>query len=350
MPKGVRINYSLLLLAGALSAGISLAQEGAPAGDQVLNSIREMGTVGAGDARRIGEWVKGKVTALEKSEAQDKVRRFIESFEAQRLHRANTAAFVDALAEQTATVAREWFAKKDLSWQTGMALGRVLVSMDRVQTIPAFLEGLGSRVEPVRYLSAKGLVGQQDAIAANRNQRNQVVAAVKDAGQAETKGVILQYLYSAIAYRPLTPEVFDAYVAILDARLARRRAGAMKCDGGEIELYEFFRTAAILDSLNNAQKTALVQRLAVLLRMDAQRYGTPNLDFIEQDHLERCLEGNEAILTPLAGPGGNITQQLSNAAGPSAVLQQMHLWVGNQATGVTGKLSGPPWNIPDGAP
>jgi hypothetical protein len=317
MPKGVRINYSLLLLAGALSAGISLAQEGAPAGDQVLNSIREMGNVGAGDARRIGEWVKGKVTALEKSEAQDKVRRFIESFEAQRLHRANTAAFVDALAEQTA---------------------------------PAFLEGLGSRVEPVRYLSAKGLVGQQDAIAANRNQRNQVVAAVKDAGQAETKGVILQYLYSAIAYRPLTPEVFDAYVAILDARLARRRAGAMKCDGGEIELYEFFRTAAILNSLNNAQKTALVQRLAVLLRMDAQRYGTPNLDFIEQDHLERCLEGNEAILTPLAGPGGNITQQLSNAAGPSAVLQQMHLWVGNQATGVTGKLSGPPWNIPDGAP
>ena len=116
MPKGVRIHYCLLLLAGALSAQTAFAQEGVPAGDQVLDSIREMGNVGAGDARRIGEWVKGKVTALEKSEAQDRVPRFIESFEAQRLHRANTAAFVDALAEQTATVAREWFAKKDLSW------------------------------------------------------------------------------------------------------------------------------------------------------------------------------------------------------------------------------------------
>jgi hypothetical protein len=350
MPRSLRIHPVLLFLAGALCAQTTLGQEGASAGDQVLNSIRELGNVGAGDARRIGQWVKDKVTALEKSDAEDRISRFVKSFEAQRLNRANTAAFVDALAEQTAGVALEWFAKKNLNWQVGMALGRVLVNMDRVQTIPAFVAGIASDAEPVRYLSAKGLVRQQDAIAANKNQRNQVVAAVKTAGQAETKGVILQYLYSAIAYRPLTQEVFDAYLAILDARLARRRAGALKYDGAEVELYEYFRAGGMPESLSSAQKTALVQRLAVMLRMDAQRYATPNLDFVEQDHLERCLEGNEDILARSVGPGGDIAQQLSNGAGPPAVLQQVHQWVGDQATGVTGKLNGPPWNIEPGAP
>jgi hypothetical protein len=342
MPQGARSLCLVSVVLGFLAVQASHAQ---------LDSIRTLEDISRADARRINDWVTQKVNQLERANDDERIVKFLDAFEAERLNRANTAAFVDAFAEQTADVAIQWFAKEHADWRIGMALARVLVDMDRVQAVPAFLAGLSSKAQAVRYLSAVGLVGQRNAVAADNDLRARVVEAVKAAGIAETNGTIIQHLYRVIAFDNLTPDVFEAYMAIFDARLARRRAGAVLCDGGEIEAYEYFRQSNVLDALKPSQKEDLVKRLAVFLRFDAERYVAPNLSFQEQDYIERSMDGIEAILAAVTGAGGGqIRQRLSEGAAPSAVLQEARRWYGHEESGTPGKLNDQPWQVPVGAP
>ncbi|UCF34959.1 MAG: hypothetical protein JSV78_06570 [Phycisphaerales bacterium] len=342
MPQGARSLCLVFIVLGFLAVEASHAQ---------LDSIRTLDDIGRADARRINEWVTQKVAELQKSNDDERIVRFLDAFVAERLNRANTAAFVDAFAEQTAEVAVQWFAQAGSDWQIGMALARVLVDMDRAQAVPAFLAGLASKAQAVRYLSAVGLVGQQNALVADSDLRTRVIDAVKTVGIAETNGTIIQHLYRVIAFDTLAPEVFDAYMAIFDARLTRRRGGAVISDGGEIEAYEFFRKSSVLNALKQTQKEELVRRLAVFLRFDAERYVAPNLNFQEKDYIERSMDGIEAILAAVTGAGGGqIRQRLGEGAAPEALLQEARRWYGHEASDTLGKLNDDPWKVTKGAP
>jgi hypothetical protein len=342
MSKGARSLCLVFVVLGFLAVEASHAQ---------LDSIRTLDDIGRADARLINEWVTQKVNELRRANDDERIVRFLDAFEAERLNRANTAAFVAAFAEQTADVALQWFAKEDSDWRIGMALARVLVDMDRVQAVPAFLAGLDSKAQAVRYLSAVGLVGQRNAVAADNDLRARVVDAVKTAGIEETNGTIIQHLYRVIAFDTLTPDVFDAYMAIFDARLARKRGGAVLWDGGEIEAFEYFRKSSVLGALKPAQKVDLVQRLAVFLRFAAERYVAPNLSFQEKDYIERSMDGMEAILEAVTGSGGGqIRERLSEGAAPPALLQEARRWYGHEESDIPGTLNGDPWKVAKGAP
>ena len=91
------------------------------------------------------------------------------------------------------------------------------------------------------------------------------------------------------------------------------------------------------------------------MRIDAQRYTAPKLDFTENDRIERTLWAAEEFLSGgamLGTRGGKIRTALQ-AGGPAnsaAVLQEVYKWVGDPTSNTPGALSAAPWNVPVGAP
>jgi len=123
-------------------------------------------------------------------------------------------------------------------------------------------------------------------------------------------------------------------------------------DGADVSAFEFFRTPAVLSTLSAPQKEQLVRAIATFMRFDAQRYGTPNLTFVEIDHIQRSLDGAEEIIAAVVGnvKGGDIRGGLAAGQSPQEILQQAMLWVGDAKSDQPGALNAAPWNVPVGAP
>ncbi len=315
--------------------------------DAVIDGIRGRSDIGPSDQRRIAAWVDGEI------EKFTEFLPFRKRFDQQFNDAKNSEQFRVQLATQTAQVAAQQFVNPDLSGDVAHALTQVLTDMNRRETFPGFIAGLKSSDVRARYFCAKGLIALQDWIAGDKARLDQTVQALREAGLGETDPVVSGRIYEALAFPGQVADVFDVYLAFFDKRLTARRGPAVVADGAENYAYEFFRSRGVLGVLNADQKSRLVARIAVFLRMDAERYNNPNLKFDEIDRLERALDGAEDILTILAGAtGGKIRDELSSGGHGSraAILQEAYKWVGDPETKQPGALNTAPWDVPVGAP
>jgi len=359
MPNRAACCVVWLLAGPPLFLGSALAQDATPE-DDTINAIRQLAQISQADQRRIGEWVQvqvDKMAATPDSDRQTASVALRKKFKGQYENQANTPPFRAQLAAQTATVAAAQLSNPKLDPWVAFALARVLVDMerDRAETLPGLVAGLKSRHEAARYLCAEGLSAPKAAIAADKAKLDEAVDALKKAALAETSPIVLGRIYLALAHGNQVPAVLDAYLAIFDKRLGDRRGGAVAADGAEVEAFEFFRSAGVLAALNQDQKAQLTSRLAVFLRLDAERYKTTGLDFYELDRLERMMDSVEAVFAELvgaAGKGGKIREELA-AGGQdrrAEVLAEAYKWVGHPQSKEPGALNSSPLNVPIGAP
>lgn len=332
--------------------------------DENVNTIRQLSQISAADQRRIADWVQVQVdtlAAIPGEERQTAAAAFRKTFKTQYENPANSPPFKAQLAAQTATIAALQFGDANLDQWIAYALPRVLVDMGGIETSPGLFAGLKSKHEPTRFLCAEGLSALKSVITSDKAKLDQAVAALKEAGLAESSPIVLGRIYLTLAYPTQVPTVFDSYIAIFEKRLTDRRAGAVTADGAEVEAFEFFRTSGVLAALNQNQKEQLARPLAVFLRMNAERYTTPalgrdgtGLDFYEVDRLERSMDSVEAVLAELvgAGKGGKIRDEIA-AAGQdrqAEVLAEAYKWVGDPQSKEPGALNTAPWNVALGAP
>lgn len=332
------------------------AEEPAPE-DQAIDTIRALPQIGASDQRRILEWVQiqvDKVANAPKEGRQAAAAAFRKTLRTQFDNQADTPAFRAQLRAQVAQIAVTKFADPKLDRWVGFAVGRAMVDFNALESVPGLLAGLKSPEESIRFLCAEGLSALISTLPGEKAQFDQAVVALREAGQAESSPVVLSRIYAALAYPNQIPAVFESYLALFEKRLAARRSTKAMADGAEIEAYEFFRTAAVLQALTAEQKAQLARPLAVFLRLDAERYDTAGLTFAEIDRIERSLDGAEAVLAEIApgGKGGKIRDEIGNAGYESraAVRAEAYNWVGNPAGGEPGALNSPPFNVPPGAP
>lgn len=343
-----------ILVVLCLSGSVVRAQQPS-AEDQAIDAMRALPQIGDSDKRRMQEWLDiqiDKVAASPKEKRQAVSNEFRKSLKAQFDNAADTPAFRSQLRASLAQAAVTRFGDEKLDRWVGFALARVMVDYNAIENVPGFLAGLKCREELVRYLAAEGLAGLNASLPGDKEKFDQVVAALRDAGQVESSGVVVARIYAALAYPAQIPAVFEAFMSIFDKRLAARRAAAGSSDGGEIEAFEFFRTPAVLTALSPEQKNKLVGQVAVFLRMDAERYDKPGLSFDELDRLERRLDGAESILAEVvgAGKGGAIRDELGAGghAGSAKVRAEAYKWVGSKDA--KGVLNDAPLSVPAGAP
>jgi hypothetical protein len=341
--------------------------------DAQINTIRQLAVVRTNDQERIRTWIEDRVAELKAAPAPSRAgglnatafRGFRERIDQQLAEPNNTPAFATAFVEQLTAVAQAEFAKPDAGPTVLAALARVLVDADRAEIVPALVSGLTSPVETVRYLCARGLVAQAAAVAQDKARLASIAQAVQQAAVKETSAAVLGRLYEAIAIPSEAGAVFPAFTAIFDARLSALRAGAAKVDAAEVFAIEYFSATGVQAGLDANQKAELVRRLAVFLRIYAQRYNdpaiapsadadAPDVGYYEREFVERSLYGIEGILEAVvgSGKGGKIRDVLGNTGfdGHADVLTETARWVGSADGAARGELNEAPWNVAPGAP
>lgn len=350
------------------------ARAQAPGSDDAIDQIRKLDEIRTLDQERIEEWVQKEVDLLaglsggsERGPLDaSQFKTFVARFASQYTHAGNTTAFRVQFATQTAGVAAAEYAKADLATTVAISLARVLLDMNAAEVISGQMAGLAASDSTARLLSASGLVQQRDAIRKEQGRLGAVIAALRAAGTEESDSLVLGRVYEALAYGNQMQPVLEAYLDIFDKRLAYRRGAAVVADGAELQAYEFFRTRTVVAALNPSQKKDLVSRLAVFLRLDAERYNdstlvppsdpkVPDLGYYERDRLERMLDAVEELLATLVGSGaagGEIRKAFASGGYESraVVLEQAYRWVGHPTTNESGALGAAPWNVPIGAP
>ena len=355
------VTFSCWILMAGLSFGATDAVAQRPL-DAQMDTLRVLASMGDGDQRRIAQWVEAEYQKFQQAVAgsADQAGRarafkaFRERLVDEFKNTQNTPAFKAELAAQTSKIAVAEFAKAGLETTASWALTQVLVDLDSPPTVPGLLAALRSNVETSRYLAAVGLNAQKAAIGADQNLLGQCTAALQAAGTAEQNAVVLSRVYVALSMRNQVGAVVDPIVAILDARLAKRRSGRSAADRAELDIFGFFGEPAVVGALSAAQKTQLIGRLAVFFRLDAQRYAAAEVTDEELEGLERRLTGVENAIRSIVGgsQGGDATALIGKNGheGSANVLVEVYKWTGNSENNTQGVLNGAPWNVPVGAP
>ena len=339
-----------LTLCLAVASSATMAQQPGPE-DQAIDQIRQLPTIGANDQQRINDWINAQVGKFTDFNA------FRKRISDQFTHANNSSQFPAALATQTAVVAAAQAAAPDMNLRLARAIAQSLYDMNLPETFPGLIALLGSKDAATRYLCASGLSMRsvKRAIAADKAKLDRTVAALRTVGSTETDPVVVGRIYEALAFPSQTADVFDAYLALLDHRLTARRRPGSVADGAEQFAYAFFLEPNVVAALNANQKAELAKRMAVLMRLDAQRYIALNLNFSEADRIERTLWSAEELLSGsamLGSTAGKIRKalQAGGQKNSAAVLEEVYKWVGHPASNIPGALNAAPWDVPIGAP
>ena len=345
-----------------------MSASGQAGGSDPLSGIRAKDTIGRTDHRAIHDWIREQVEVFTKSEEPDRFKRFRTAFTEQLRDPANSEQFVRALAKQAGVVATEDFAKADTDPTVAHGLARILLDIKRSDRLPGLIAGLVSKEAVVRFLCARGLAEEIPTLENDKDQRLAAITALRLAGAAESEYVVLSRIYLALAYDKQVQEVFDGFMALFDVRLQLRRNAAVFVDRAEVDAYSYFLRVA--SQLTAPQKAELVKRIAVFLRLDAERYAArwagKVLSVDEQQSLESRLGAAEELLGVIVGNGrgGDITAKLEysfsktvgvvqDPAKKDTMLRALAQWVGaadSDGTPKSGILNDAPWSLPIGVP
>ncbi|HNQ23373.1 MAG TPA: hypothetical protein PKK06_09795 [Phycisphaerae bacterium] len=359
-----------MMVVGLCVQGVSAQQRTAE--DEAVDALRSQTSISGLDEGRIRAWVQLQANnfAASKDPAPVRFKALREVFQKQRVDPKNSPAFIDALAAQTAAVAQADVVKPDADPVVARGLMRVLLDLNRIPAVPGFVAGLQSTDAAARVLAAKGLLQHFSRIPENRSLLQSVIEGLRAAGLREGNALVLKEIYRALAYEGQVDAVFDVYMSLLDRRLELRRGPLGVCDGAEIPAAEFLRRVA--GTLNADRQREVVRRVAVLLRCEVQRYTAPQLNFAEQDSLERLITVYEELLEVFVRQPGTLRTQLESgvrerltapaesAADPkkteqreaarTAFLLELYKWIGNPTTKEPGLLNQSPWSVEIGAP
>ncbi|MEK6676922.1 MAG: hypothetical protein AABZ47_14875 [Planctomycetota bacterium] len=336
--------------------------------DATIDTIRDLQTISQTDQGRIREWVQKQVEqnlAQPAGSGSATFTQFRSRLQSQYTNSKNSPAFRSQLAAQTAVVVAAELVKPNIKPAPAEAMARVLLDMNGIDTFPGLLAGLKCSIPAARYLCLRGLTLQKENIAKDKQKLTDAVVAIQTAGVNEDSPIILSQTYRALAYSTQVADVLPAYLALFDHRLSLRRERNQRVAGAELDAFEFFRTPGVANALSAEQKAQLAQRVAVFLRLDAERYSrsaverktdgtiSGELESEEVVGMERSMEAAETVLISLgAGKTAGIADELGKGghARRAEVLAQAHKWVGNSTTKEQGILNAAPWNVPIGAP
>ena len=347
------------ILLGCASAWAQTTSPG-PAGT-ALDAIRGRAPTGEADDKVLDEWIAAEVRSL--LEAPDPVRAdaFRTAFKTQIADAKNAPEFTGRFAERTAQAfAKELADCAKLAAPAARAMAWVLTDFKRAGTVDGLEAGLKCADKPdVRFLCAGAFSALRDTIGPNAVLLERTLRILREAGQAETNGVVVAAIYDALQFTGSDRLAggAEAMLDVLEARLQKRKAfpGGPVCDGGELRVLAFFQKNALPQAL----KERLVGRLAVMLRLDVERLaqagakpGEAVLSESEQAALAESLDLCEALLAQLVAPGNapNVRGALKKA--PDVRTPEMKLelnkWIGTEET--PGILNETPWKVAKGAP
>lgn len=338
-----------------------------------IDGIRVLTTIGNLDQERIRRWIQFEVdqlTDLPKNNGSDGFhaagfKTFLRRFLRQKNDTGNTNAFLTQLSTQTAAVATQTFQQAGGSITAIRSLARAIFELSTPETLAGSLVGIQTADNASRFLCAKIITNLRSTISQNQGTQNQVMQTLQNAGMAETDPIVLGQIYTALKIGNDNSSLLNAYEKIFDQRLKKRKAQMVKVDGAEMHAFDILRQPTVVNAMNANQKSSLAQRLAVFMRLDAQRYndpmiappteaGQPDFNFRERDVIERRLDAVEDILTAIAGSnkGGKVRNVLANEGfdGRGNILNEVHKWIGNAQANTRGVLNNAPWNVRVGAP
>lgn len=351
------------MLIGGLFAVNAIAQAppGEEAGpgataDQALDELRTRIPAGSDDDQIIDAWIaQEKGTLLAATEDAQAATSFRGRFRSQIANTANTPEFTTRFVERTAAAFKEPLAAcGDLSPFVAWAMAWVLTDSDSVAALDGLSAGLScpDRVD-VRYVCAKGFARLRPKISVDRVLTERTIAELTKAGQAEANGVVAAAIYEALQYADPDhrQEGLDAMLDVLTARLKKRRTPVPLCDGGELGLLEFLRQSRV-PSQSFGER--LVPQLAVMLRLDVQRFTQDGVPEEEQMRLAESIDGCEELLVSIVAPSADAAPSVRDALRKSGEEQKIEMqielneWIGTEQT--PGLLNAAPWKVPVGAP
>jgi len=342
---------------GALVTTLAYGQA-VPKEDEMLDTVRGTNP-SQSDQRRIHEWTQGKITKLKqavKTDGLKALRDYRAYFSDQYNNSGNDNAFRQTLASQMASVTANEF-QPETDPIVSQTMARVLLDFGTIETLPGLTAGLSSTDQPTRYLCADALSRLTTAISGDKDKFETTVASLVKAGKSEKNPVVLSRIYLALSYKAVAqvPAAADAIIAIMESRVAARRADQVGIDRAETDALRFFMSSGVIGALSQPQRSQLVLATATLLRMDADQFNKANITPDDLDHLIRRLIREEEVLVALVGSNtsaGNIAKEIDEGGHlrRNEVLQQTYLWVGDPSSQTAGVLNAAPWDVPLGAP
>lgn len=274
---------------------------------------------------------------------------FVNAFRTESAHAQNSNSFKQRLAEQTARrFASELQSNAELDPRVAEAFARALLAMENVAAMNGLVAGLRAKSYPaVRYLSAKALAALIPAIQADQGLTASTLQVLKSAGAEETSPAVLQQIYEAMYYRERLNVAVPAILDLMEAQL-KLRANAPAGSAAEEPVIAFLKReiAGIQD------RNRLVGILAAHLRLDVERYLSPNVSPAEKDDLERIIDAVEGLLAQIVSPTSpapNVRDAMKKPENQNAAMPvELAKWIGSEQS--RGVLNDPPWNVPVGAP
>jgi hypothetical protein len=343
--------WSAFTLAGVLCfAAVAVAQEeDAPA--DPLGEVRTLVAFTSDHDATIDAWINARIDELKAGVDQtpaEATEKFLEAFQAQIDHEGNTSEFQVRFAARAGEIMAAEFSReeplpKELAWP----MARVLHEINRIETRPALTVGLRHPVAAVRYLCARSFARLHRAIAADTVRTRDTIRILQEAGVAETDGVVLAGIYSALAFdeAEYVSDCAKAMAAVMTARAEKRQAGQIVlADRAEVIGFEYLNEKR--SRLSEADKAALVPPLAAFLVLDTNRYAEARPD--EKEVLAVRIELCESLLEAIAGSGGAVRAAMKKGGETVDLDMKLELlkWVGSDAE--AGVLNEAPWNVPRG--
>lgn len=312
-----------------------------------MEDLRKRTPAGENDRQTIDDWLEAEFGEIRSSPG-----RFRNIVNRVREAADTTQPFRDALAERIGLFAESKLAGADLPPGQASELLRTLLDLDHVRTRPGLVAGLKLSQPAGRYLAVKGLRGLRDRLTSDPAQVSAFIDALREAGAREPNGVVAERIYDALALPTPTQEVIAAFDAMIGARIERYARGALFADEAELTGISYLSTI----NLNRDQSAGFVGRLAMLLRLDIERYVAglrAQFNPGQRDAIERRVwvteEFIERAVRPAAGQGGNLREEMGTAAPDvSGLIMELNNWIGTPQT--PGPLNEAPWNVPVGAP
>jgi len=314
------------------------------------SDLRKRNPAGDNDARIINDWLAAEFAKIT-GDSPAEPGRFRDIIQKVRNDAATTVTFRTELAARLGPFARDKLADANLARPAAEESLRTLIDVDDPRMMPGLVNALRHSTQLIRYLGVKGLQEIRDQL--TDNDAKEYVAALQQAGTAETNGIIVERIYMALSFPNPDAAVIDAFDAILAARVDRHRQGAVLIDNAEPTALNYLAAAR----LDNNQTRRLVQRLAVLLRLDVEDVvrGLGGGGFLpdQREGIERRIctveEYFRQTVRPVQGQGGDICRKLGdNPVLPDALKFELNNWIGTTETAAV--LSDNPWNVPRGAP
>ncbi len=315
--------------------------------DPVFDELRRRTPSGQADDETIDNWIKTELSALVAADEpvdaggalRTKLDALMKSDSTSPLFKETFYRRLNLLAKGSLAESPPW------PVQSAVELTRTLAAMGSLETIDALGQAMQSEAGQVRYLAARTLLKMRDAVTQDPNRLTIYVNLLREAGVKEESGVVSEQIYGGLSISG-NAEAVDAIAAILTARVDKYRNGARFDDSAETVVCEFLQN----EDLSQAKAVEIVQALAVIVRLDIERYAVGRLQHDEQFAIELRVDRCEKLLEKLTRSNGE--GKLSSGMQSGAVSAELKLdlleWIGSEST--AGRLNTAPWGVPKGAP